>query len=160
MIYVFDSDALINLFRHYFLKRFPTLWTKFHDLVSTDEICSVKEVYNEVVNRQAKAEDRLSRWARDNPDVFARPSREELEFVTRIFRVPHFQALVRKKEQMQGKPVADPFLIARAHVLDHGCVVTEEKDTPNAARIPNVCRHFKVPCKNLEEFMEQKSWEF
>ncbi|GAH81232.1 unnamed protein product, partial [marine sediment metagenome] len=34
MIYVFDSDTLIDLFRHYYLERFPTLWQNFDNLVS------------------------------------------------------------------------------------------------------------------------------
>jgi hypothetical protein len=31
---------------------------------------------------------------------------------------------------------------------------------PNAARIPNICRHFGVPHLSLEEFMEKEGWEF
>ena len=32
--------------------------------------------------------------------------------------------------------------------------------TPNAAKIPNVCAHFKIPCIDLEEFMHQQGWAF
>jgi hypothetical protein len=84
---------------------------------------------------------------------------EELYFVAQIFAVTHFQALVRKQERLQGKAVADPFVIAKANVLQ-GCVVTEEVFKPHASRIPNVCQHFEIPCLNLESFMEKENWIF
>jgi len=68
--------------------------------------------------------------------------------------------LIRKKEQLQGKPVADPFVIAKAQALAEGCVVTQEIKKPNAAKIPNVCEHFGIPCLNLEAFMENEKWRF
>ncbi len=37
--------------------------------------------------------------------------------------------------------------------IQGGTVVTEEQLKPNAAKIPNVCEHFKIPCINLETFM-------
>jgi hypothetical protein len=39
-------------------------------------------------------------------------------------------------------------------------VVTMETLRPDAARIPNICEHFKVPCLSLEGFMEKESWQF
>jgi hypothetical protein len=35
-----------------------------------------------------------------------------------------------------------------------------EQLKPNAAKIPNICDHFSVPCFDLEEFMEAEGWEF
>jgi hypothetical protein len=31
---------------------------------------------------------------------------------------------------------------------------------PHAAKIPNICQHFTVPCMTLEEFMEAEGWRF
>lgn len=156
MKYVFDSGPLIDLFRHYYSSRFPTLWEKFHAFVLEDELISVREVYNEINSR----EDVLASWAKEEKDkIFSHPTVEEFQFVREIFQVPHFQALIRRKERLQGKPVADPFVIARAKVLD--CqVVTTEVFRENAAKIPNVCKHFSVQCTNLEGFMEQEGWTF
>jgi len=67
--------------------------------------------------------------------------------------------MIRKQERLKGKPVADPFVIARAKILD-ACVVTQEKNTENAAKIPNVCDHFGIDCINLEGFMKKESWTF
>jgi hypothetical protein len=53
----------------------------------------------------------------------------------------------------------DPFVIAKAAV-DGRTVVTMEALKPQAAKIPNICQHFNVPCLSLEEFMIKEGWEF
>jgi hypothetical protein len=156
VIYVFDSSPLIDLFKHYYPGRFPSLWESFDGLVFEQRIISVGEVRNELEGHG----DRLSAWVKDHRSSFLTPTVDELTFVTEIFRVPHFQTLVRKKAQLQGKPVADPFVIAKAKTLDGGCVVTQEIKKANAARIPNVCDHYDIPCLNLESFMENEKWSF
>lgn len=98
-------------------------------------------------------------WAKDHRGLFTEPSIEELQFVRQIFRITHFQFLIRKKEILNGKPVADPFVIARAAV-ENGVVVTQEQFKENAAKIPNVCKHFEIKPIDLENFMEQEGWEF
>jgi len=130
MKYVFDSDSLINLFRHYYPERFPTLWEQFDALV-----------------------------LKQKNILFLESTVEELKFVSEIFQVLHFQAMIRKQERLKGKPVADPFVIARAKISG-ACVVTQEKKTENAAKIPNVCDHFGIRCINLEGFMEEENWTF
>ena len=155
MIYVFDTSTLIDLFRNFYPKRFPSLWEKFDQAVKAESIISVREVFNEIEERG----DRLSKWAKINRYFFQLPASEELGFVAEIFAVSHFQSLVRKQERLQCKPVADPFVIAKAKVLV-GCVVAEEDMKPNASRIPNVCEHFGIDCLNLEGFMERENWMF
>jgi len=156
MKYVFDSDSLINLFRHYYPERFPTLWEKFHALASAGELISVREVFNEIGSR----EDSLAIWAKEQKDIlFSESTTGELKFVGKIFQVQHFQAMIRKQERLKGKPVADPFVIARAKISG-ACVVTQEKNTENAAKIPNVCDHFGIDCINLEGFMKKENWTF
>ncbi|MCK4599646.1 DUF4411 family protein [Candidatus Bipolaricaulota bacterium] len=160
MIYVFDSDALINLFRHYYADRFPSLWENFDALVLEHRLISVREVKNELAGHG----NRLSGWVKNHHGFFLTPSIDELSFVTEIFKVPHFQMLIRKKQRLQGKPVADPFVIAKARALEGslegGCVVTQEVKKQNAASIPNVCERFGIPCLNLEAFMENEEWKF
>ena len=156
MIYVFDSNSLITLFKNYYKERFPSLWGKFDELVSEQRIVSVREVRNEL----SSYDDELSKWAKSHREIFHTPSTEELGFVAEIFRLSHFQAIVRKREQLSGKPVADPFVIAKAKSIEDGCVVTEEANRPHAAKIPNICTHFQIPCMNLEKFMELENWVF
>jgi len=156
MKYVFDSNSLIDLFKHYYPERFPTLWEKFDALVSEGKLLSVREIFNEIGSN----EDSLANWAKEKKNIlFLESTTEELKLVGEIFQVRHFQAMVRKQERLKGKPVADPFIIAKAKVIN-GCVVTQEKSTENAAKIPNVCERFKIPCINLEGFMEKENWTF
>ena len=156
-IYVFDSGPLIDMFRHYYRERFPSLWKHFDQMIEDSRITSTREVFNELTG----AEDTLANWCKMNrPKVFVTPTIEELDVVKKILSVPHFQAMIRKKAHLQGKPVADPFVIARAKCLENGCVVTTEKHTPNAAKIPNVCEYFQVEWTDLEGFMESEQWRF
>ncbi|MEE9464199.1 MAG: PIN domain-containing protein [Candidatus Neomarinimicrobiota bacterium] len=155
MRYVFDSSPLINLFRHYYPARFPTLWQNFQKLIDDDRFVSVREVRRELEG----SEDALSGWVKSEGGLFTTPSPEELAFVAQIFQVKHFQGMIRKKERLSGRPVADPFVIAKAKVSD-SCVVTSEIWRENGAKIPNVCEYFQIPCKNFEEFMEQENWKF
>ena len=156
MKYVFDSNSLIDLFRHYYPERFPTLWDKFDALVSEGKLLSVREVFNEI----GSSEDSLANWAKEKKNIlFLESTTEELKLVGEIFQVRHFQAMIRKQERLKGKPVADPFVIARAKISS-ACVVTQEKNTEKAAKIPNVCEHFEIPCINLEGFMEKENWTF
>jgi hypothetical protein len=155
MIYIFDSNVLINLFRNFYRGRFPSLWQKFDTYVVSGQIVSVREVLNEIEGR----DDQLSEWAKQNRHIFVQPSPEELAFIAEIFKVSHFQMLVRTEERLKGKPVADPFVIAKAKTIQ-GCVVTDEILKPNAAKIPNVCDHFGVAHLNLEGFMEKENWTF
>ena len=144
MIYVFDSGPLIWMFRYYYPDRFPSLWEQFHELIAIQRIVSVKEVSRELDGQ----DDLLANWI------------NEMLFIGEIFQVSHFQGLIRKQERLQGKPVADPFVIAKANLIQNGCVVTTEKYKENASQIPNVCKHFNIPCINLEQFMEEEDWKF
>jgi hypothetical protein len=112
--YIFDSSPLIVLFRHFYPKRFPSLWEKFESMLEENKIISVREVFNEI--NSYGNEDRLIEWAKLHKNIFLKPNREELVFVTEIFKIEHFQTLIRKKERLQGKPVADPFIIAKAKI--------------------------------------------
>lgn len=156
MIYVFDMGPLRIMFRHYYPEVFPTLWDRFDDMRNDGRLVSTREVSREVDGQ----EDRLSAWARGNRQFFHTPSNDELQTVADIFAVPHFQAMIRRQERLQGKPVADPFVIAKARHAENGCVVSAEELKPNAAKIPNVCNHFDVPHMSLEEFMARERWTF
>jgi len=156
MTYVFDSGPLIWMFRYYYPERFPSLWEQFDFLLGSRRIISVKEVARELDGQ----DDLLGDWVKTNRNVFQVPNASEFALVSDIFQVPHFQGLIRKQERLQGKPVADPFVIAKAGCSSNGCVVTTEKFKNNASQVPNVCHHFGIPYMNLEQFMEEEKWVF
>ena len=157
MAYVFDSSALIHLFRNYYESRFPTLWSRFYGMVDGGQVISVREALNELTG--SGQDDRLAGWAKAHRGIFLQPTDGENEHLRAIFEVPRFRALVSRKSLLKGAPVADPFLIAKAWAVG-GCVVTTELQRTDACRIPNVCEHFGVGCASLERFMEQEGWEF
>jgi len=156
MIYIFDTSSF-RVFGNYFPQRFPTIWDSINALVTDGKLISVREVYNEL--NEGGNKPFLLEWTKENRKIFLTPTQEEMIFVREIFLLKHFQNLVSQKQRLKGSPVADPFIIASAKVKN-GCVVTEETFKPNAAKIPNICEHFKIDYTNVEGFMEKERWEF
>ena len=144
------------LFKNYYRDRFPSLWTRFDQIVSDERLLSTREVLKEIEDSRIRA---LRDWAKDHKTIFTTPTAEEGHFVARIYKVQHFQHNIERKKLLNGGKVADPFVVAKAAVMN-GTVVTTEEHRPHAARIPNICEHFEVPCVSLEIFMELEDWKF
>ena len=156
MSYVFDASAFSQLFRSYYRGRFSTLWDQFDELVANDRTTSTREVRREIEQHSIEA---LRNWVNGNSELFPKPDVAEANFVRRIFDVQHFWQVIERRKLLTGGLNADPFIIARASVLD-GTVVTIEANRPNGARIPNICGHFGISWLSLERFMETENWIF
>lgn len=155
-LFVFDTSSC-RVLRNYYPDRFPTFWTHFEEAISAGGVVSVREVYNEL--EQQLPGSWLWHWVKRHRQMFVTPTPEETAFVAEILAVPHFDMLVTETQRLKGQPVADPFVIASAKVRG-GTVVTEELKKKHAAKIPNVCEHFQIPCVNMEGFLVQNSWQF
>ena len=131
------------------------MWKRFDTLVANEVVTSTREVRREL-KIYARADEQ---WLRDNSSMFTTPTAEEAQIVREIYRVRHFQQNIEQRKILKGGLNADPFVVAKAAVND-ATVITLESATPNAARIPNICHHFKIRCLNLEEFMEEEGWQF
>ncbi|HQS58731.1 MAG: hypothetical protein B7Y56_10870 [Gallionellales bacterium 35-53-114] len=156
MIYVFDTSSIRSL-QHFYPSVFKTIWDGLDTLIQQKTLISTREVWNEL-ERQNVSADVLA-WAKLNKQIFTTPTTAELQFVATIFQISHFQSLIGEQQRLKGTPVADPFVIACAKIKS-ATVVTEEQLKPNAAKIPNVCAHFNVPCIDLEIFMQHQGWAF
>lgn len=156
MIHVFDTNSLSKL-KHYYPNVFKSVWADLDGLVASGDLISTREVWNEM--QLGAPNPHVQAWLNANKHIFQVPQAAELQVVAQILAIPHFQALIGTKQQLNGTPVADPFVIALAKTR-HGTVVTEEELKPNAAKVPNVCQHFGVPCMNLEQFMQIQGWSF
>jgi hypothetical protein len=156
MIYVFDTSSFSEL-KHFYPGVFKSIWAGFDDLVQQQRLISTREVWNEI--QRGNADQHTNTWLKGRKEIFTTPDGVELQFVTKIFQVRHFQGLIGEQQRLKGTPVADPFVIACAKIRN-GIVVTEERLKPNAAKIPNVCEHFGIPCVDLETFMHQQDWSF
>ena len=165
MIYVFDTSSLRSL-QHFYPSVFKSIWDELDTMADRSEVISTREVFHEL-DRQAVSQEVLQ-WAKAHKALFATPIGPELQFVSEIFKIKHFQGLIGAQQRLKGTPVADPFVIACAKI-NSATVVTEEgwqhagkplALKPNAAKIPNVCDHFKIRCIDLEAFMQQQGWAF
>lgn len=165
MIYVFDTSS-IRALQHFYPRVFRKIWEDIESISQEGNFISTREVFKELEQQAITLE--VQSWVKEHKSLFMTPTPEELQFVSEIFKIKHFQGLIGKQQQLKGMPVADPFVIACAKI-HAGTVVTEEgwqRPSPpllpklNAAKIPNVCKHFNVPCVDLEEFMHQQGWSF
>jgi hypothetical protein len=158
MIYIFDTNSISNVLNHYYPTRFPSFWEKFVDEIRNKNIISVREVRHELEERFDK--NKLILLTQYNSDFFQQPSLSELSFIGEIYKILHFRQNLNQKKLLKGGPFADPFIIAKGKIITDGIVVTEEESKPNAAKIPNICKHFDVDCINLEGFLTRKNWIF
>jgi hypothetical protein len=154
-MYVIDTSVVSALHKNYFRSRFVTLWKRFDELVENGGLTSTREALRELEDFGGAAYE----WADANSGLFVMPDAREGSFVAKIYAVPHFQANMERQKLIRGGRNADPFLIARAAATG-STVLTMEKLKPNAAKIPNICHHFAIPCIDLEQFMEAEGWTF
>ena len=157
MVYVFDTSSFIVL-SHYYKNQFPSLWKNIGSQVKANKIISVREVFNEIESYALESD--LKIWAKKNKTIFQTMNEEESRIMSSIFReYPKFQNMVDRKSRLQGKPVADPFIVAKAiHIK--GTVISEENFQKNGIKIPNLCRVKKISCLKLKGFMEEQNWSF
>jgi hypothetical protein len=156
MTYVFDTN-IFKVLSHYYPGTFASFWKNLDQMVDDGFIISAKEVFGEV-DSKGNAQFVVD-WARKQKHIFLTPGAAELTFVGQIFAIPHFQTLVSPQALLRGTPVADPFVIALGKTKV-ATVVTQEKFKPNAAKIPNICKHFGIDCIDAETFLAQQAWVF
>lgn len=154
-MYVIDTSVISALHRNYYRRQFVTLWERFDEMIAEGRFTSTRESYRELDDGGGESFE----WAQQNVGLFVTPNAKEGGFVAQIYAVAHFQANIEKQKILKGGKNADPFLIARAATLG-ATVLTMEQLKPQAAKIPNICDHFKVPCVDLRKFMEKEKWIF
>jgi hypothetical protein len=154
-MYVLDTSIISALHKNYYRSRFVSLWDSFDDLVAQGLVSSAREAFRELEDFGGDSFE----WAEKNVELFHMPDAKEGLFVASIYSNIHFQANIEKQKILRGGRNADPFLIARAASIG-GTLVTMEQFKPNAAKIPNICNYFKVPCIDLLGFMEKEGWVF
>ena len=132
MIYVFDTSSFREL-QHFYPSVFKSVWPRLLDLVEEFRLISTKEVLHELEDQNV-SEDILD-WCKKYKSIFQTPENDELLFVSTILQTQNFASLIPAKAHLQGKRVADPFVIALAQ-SKAGTVVTQESYRENAAKIP------------------------
>jgi len=146
--YAVDTCSFTHLGRSYPSDVFPGVWEKVDELISDQLICSVDEVYLEIMAQ----DDTLSDWAKRRRHIFL-PIDEDMQLSAKEILQTHSNLLDLKK----NKSGADPFLIAVAMV--HDCsVVTEEKPSggPERSKIPDVCKKYGIECIRVLEMLRRE----
>ena len=165
MNYVLDT-GFFRICRDYYPDTFPSFWKNLNEIIEDEKASSVSEVKKELLIYKG-SQIHLVKWIKDNPAVFSQPNEEELQAVVEILRIRKFRSLVNKKNIMRGSAAADPFIIAKAQVLEGVVVTTEEKAKIDMSgriqgplKIPDVCAQLEIGCINPETFMRELGWEF
>ena len=166
MHYVLDTGFFI-VTRDYYPDTFPTFWEKMDNAVSSNLISSVSEVKKEL-EKYGGEQEHLMSWTTEHKNIFTKPSIAEQEQVRNIFQIQDFQNLMEKRTIFMGGPFADPFVIAKAMMMEDGVVVTREehakrdknKKIQGSPKIPDVCQYFEVKCILPREFMRREQWSF
>lgn len=156
-MYVLDANIFIQPYNTFYaLDLAPGYWKKIGELISNEEICSVKPILKEIL----AGDDDLAGWVKGNILTGFRDSSDA--DTVRIYREIISWAMGPNEFKPSAKSgfaeVADPWLIAYAKSKGFE-VVTMEVPNPkrkNKIQIPEVCSLFDVKYHNLYQFMRKK----
>lgn len=162
-IYCFDSSAFIALNRAHNTIPVPDLWKELDKLFKAGKIISHELVFDEI-HPGRKSPDFLEKWIGDKKGYFIGITEKQSEVVTAILN--SYPTLIDYKKERNE---ADPWLIALAvekaeevTLFEKSTliyVISQEKIT-STTKIPAVCRQFKIPHMNLEQFYKDNNWKF
>lgn len=154
MIYVLDTNVFRKLISHFPKKgrTFEDIWNNLENMITTGKIISVDECYNELKRHYSNQADQFQ-WIHDHKDMFKAPDNQESLIIFSIFQNPKMRENIRQRNILDNRPSADPYLAAKAKILD-GTVVTEERYKPHSAQLPNICEELGVSYISYDDFME------
>lgn len=165
MRYVADTGFFIAI-KEYYPEVFLSFWENMDKAAASGKLSSVREVRRELESYRGHRVH-MDEWVNARKRIFTEPSPQEAIAVSKILAVPRFDHLIKGKEMRAGKPVADPFVIAKARVMGGAVITTElpgkvgeNQTSTRHPHIPDVCKHFDIPCLTPAEFMEREGWKF
>lgn len=153
MKYIVDTNVFRTFFRFYYKTVTPELFENLDKMMQDGIIISVKEVYRELEDQHKKDAEFMENM-KSYKSIFQEPTKEEeIDILKEIYSKRNFQNNISEKNLLNGHPVADAFLVAKAKSQE-GTLVTAEHYSPNAAKIPNICEEFEVKYIAFEEFLK------
>ena len=139
-IYIIDTSSLINMRMLYPQDMFNPVWEMVEKLVVGNKIQICSEVFDEI------KDDDLVALIKPHKSLIVNADEQVQTRVKGI--LAEFPGLIDIKKGGS----ADPFIIAHA-LLNRWVVVTDEKKSASAKKIPYVCDHFSIPHTNLLGFL-------
>lgn len=162
MIYLIDANILIqakNL--HYGMDFCPAFWEFIDKKAPSSSIASIEFVYNEIVD----GADELAMWIEDRKDYIHFLNLDDDDTQNKFIEIANYvnsngfgQAHIDKF--LSG---ADPWLIAKASVLDATIVTHEVLVNGHGikkVKIPNICDAFGVKYTNPFEMIRNLGGNF
>jgi hypothetical protein len=151
-MYIFDSDALIQAYKHDFPPEDNpgAFWNWLGQQGQAGNVGIPEAVFDEI----GTGYDALSELLEDYKDAMLIPKIDALASLPVV--LDQYGAITEHDiEVISGK--ADPFLVA--HAMQSGAtVVTNEVSRPNAQapqnkKVPDICNCFGVPCIRYPRFL-------
>lgn len=147
MIYLLDANALIQAKNfHYGMDFCPAFWDFIEEKSLDSTIASVDMVYTELT----KGDDDLADWIKNKKNDINFFSVSDSATQNKFGEIVNYISNHRFKETeiVRFLDGADPWLIAKAAILEEATIVTHEifVSDPNTKKIkiPNICEQFGV----------------
>jgi hypothetical protein len=151
-MYLWDSNIFIEVSKY--PVAFSTFWSDLESSFASKSILTVSEVKREIESVDGKI-----RYIVDKYKPFIMPTPEDLVVVSSIMRNSKYAGFIKKTNWLQGKAVADPFIVAVAKNRGYS-VVTNESFYKSGARIPDACKEYQVECIDIHGFFEKLGWKY
>ena len=153
-----DANVLIQAWQKYYNPKFcPDYWKILIELGKREIIFIPEIVYEEIT----RTEDELSKWLKTSKIPTEKISESVTICLKKIYATdPEHKKLV---DNIRGRSLADPWIIA--HAMDKNAIVVTKENKETALnskriRIPNVCENMGIKWINDFQFIERLDIKF
>jgi len=158
--YCLDSNVLIQAWQKYYSPNIcPDYWDILNSFGKQDKVFIPAQVFEEIT----RTEDNLTDWLKTSHIPVRRINQQVTKCLQEIYATDeNHKYLV---DNVKGRSLADPWVIAHA-IFENATVVTkEEKITAlnkkkNKIKIPDVCDNMKVRCINDFKLIDELGIRF
>jgi hypothetical protein len=164
-VFVIDSNALITPYKFYYSFEFaPRFWDTMADHMVSKNIVIIDKVFDEISSNN----DPLGRWIK-SIDNLEKVSSRNLEIIQNYgnilnhIRDSGFYSSTALSAWAQANK-ADPWIIAAAMAYSYTVITFETfnqslniNQPSKMVKIPNICQHFNIKCKDLFYMMHELS---
>jgi len=156
--YCLDANVLIQSWQKYYNPRLcPEYWDILSQLGEQGRVFMPEEVQKEIL----RTEDDLAEWLKSSSIPIKLITATVTQCLGRIYDAdPSHLTLL---DNIRGRSLADPWLIAHAMAENAAVVTKEEKVTATNAKrikIPNVCDKMDIRWLNDFQFLEELGVRF
>lgn len=157
-VYVLDANIFIEAYKRYYaFDIVPAFWRSIKQQAEAGRIKSIDRVFQEISAFPGK--DDLKMWATSEfVNYFASTEMEEVfQSFREVMNWSVAQSQFTEAARAEFATIADSWLIAYAKAYNY-VIVTHELFSAESKRripIPNVCRHFAIPCINTFDLLRR-----